>query len=198
MAKTIAEFQQEGGDPSQPKWMRDTAPEPAQPAPQRRAPRQAAPVARPVDVTDEAAMLDAPREKPQKPPRPEISQRPAEPALKQRSPVEPLPQRQPPQPIFMQKAPSQPDKRPTAKLSRQQVEDQTAEAYISPARRKRPNPKPELPAEPEVDLFSSAPPKATTPSTPNAVSSKPSSAPPAPKVPSAPPKPKAQIGRAHV
>ena len=44
-----------------------------------------------------------------------------------------------------------------AKLSRQDVEEQTEQAYISPARRKRPTPKPEPQPEPEVDLFSAAP-----------------------------------------
>ena len=49
------------------------------------------------------------------------------------------------------------DKRPATKLSRQEVEDQSAQAYVSPARRKRPTPQPTPQPEPEVDLFSPAP-----------------------------------------
>ena len=73
MAKTVAEFQQDGGptDSSQPKWMRGTA---TGESDQPRARPQATPAAirerAMVDVTDEAAALDAPRERPQKPPRP--------------------------------------------------------------------------------------------------------------------------------
>jgi hypothetical protein len=151
MAKTISEFQQER-DPSQPKWMHDTSAETSRSSSQRRAPAKA------VDVTDEAAMLDMPREaRPPKPPRPrELA--PESPA-RGRSPAEAaLPSRATAQPRFMHQQPSpQLENKPTTKLSRQEVEDQTAQAYVSPARRKKTTPKPEPTPEPEVDLFSPAP-----------------------------------------
>ena len=195
MAKTMAEFQQDSqGDPSQPKWMRSTAaPEPSQP--RRRDQPATAPRERATpDVTDEAALLDAPRELPQKPLRPTAASPPQVDSFQRGpSPVEPLPHRPSPQPKFMQQAPAQPDRRPVAKLSRQEVEHQTAQAYVSPARRKRPTPKPPVPPEPEVDLFSSAasttaPPvpsanTATRRTAPKPPASTPSPAPPKPKAP---------------
>ena len=194
VAKRMAEFQQDNqAEPSQPKWMRDTTP--AEPNPPQA--RDRAPVAdrrrRDIpDVTDEAAALDAPRERPQKPPRPVAPrQQDTEPSSRARAPAEPLAQRPSSQPRFMQQAQAQPDRRPASKLSRQDVEEQSAQAYISPARRKRPTPRPEPQPEPEVDLFSAAP--ATKPSTASTsapakqtstqLTSRPSPAPPRPKAP---------------
>ncbi|KAK4622324.1 UBA domain-containing protein 7 [Fulvia fulva] len=157
MAKTMAEFQQ-GPESSQPKWMHDSSADNSRSSSQRRLEERPRPVAKPeVDVTDEAAMLDAPRDRPQKPTRSDpgrVTQQPT----RERAPAEPLPHRPAAQPRFMQQAQPPLDKRPTTKLSRQDVEDQTAQAYVSPARRKKAAPKPEPQPEPEVDLFSSAPP----------------------------------------
>ena len=199
MAKTMAEFQQDSAasDPSQPKWMRDASVDSNRPSSQRRTQEDQPALVRQVDVTDEAALLDAPRDRPQKPPRPTAPQPPAAHlASRGRSPVESLPNRPTPQqPKFMQQAqPPQPDKRPVTKLSRQEVEDQTAQAYVSPARRQRPLPKPEVQpqAEPEVDLFSSAPP--TKPSLAPSTKSAPmktAQAPPVSRSSPAPAKPKA-------
>ena len=194
MAKTISEFQQDGvqGDPSQPKWMRganaDSTQPPTQPVenPAPRAPATAA------GLTDEAAALTAPRDKPQKPPRASAAQQIESPA-RGRSPAEPLPYRPSSQPKFMQQPQAQPDRRPATKLSRQEVEDQTAQAYVSPARRKRPTPQPSTeskPPEAEVDLFSSAPavakPTAPLPSKPARSAPISASAPP-PSKPKPPP-----------
>ncbi|KAK4544279.1 hypothetical protein LTR36_004489 [Oleoguttula mirabilis] len=160
MAKTMADFQAER-DPGQPRWMQEPSAESSRASSQRRPeerPAPRAPVRPAIDVTDEAAMLDMPREsRPAKPARPAAAERPVESPARGRSPMDPLPSSQP---TFMQQQrPLAQDKRPATKLSRQEVEDQTAQAYVSPARRKRPTPKPEPQPEPEVvDLFSSAPP----------------------------------------
>lgn len=155
MAKTMAEFQQDS-DPSRPKWMRDASVDSAA-SPRRQTEEQEKARRQQADMTNEAALLDAPRERPQKPQRPSASERPVEAPSRGRSPVERLPHRPSPQPKFTQQAPPPADRRPTSKLSRQDVEEQSAQAYVSPARRKRPTPKPEPAVEPEVDLFSPAP-----------------------------------------
>lgn len=147
VAKTVADFQgggSGGGEASsQPKWMQETSTDSSRSTSQRREPKLRKPE---IDVTDEAAMLDMPRDRPTKPARsgtPPTSELPSRPAERQS------------QPRFMQQQPPLQDKRPATKLSRQEVEEQSAQAYISPARRKRPTPSPTPAAE--VDLFSSGP-----------------------------------------
>ncbi|GAB7360756.1 hypothetical protein MBLNU230_g0630t1 [Neophaeotheca triangularis] len=196
MAKTLQEFQQaQEMDPNQPKWMRDASADSAPPAPSQRRqekapmPRQAQKPA--ADVTDEAAMLDMPRET--APPKPARSSTPRQQQQQQdlpsrgRSPADELSAsaRSSPQPRFMQQQPPPQDKRPATKLSKQEVDDQTAQAYVSPARRKRPTPKPEPQPEPEVDLFSSPAPTFTP--APSAQSQRPSK--PASTPVTTPPKP---------
>nr|OQO29019.1 hypothetical protein B0A51_04323 [Rachicladosporium sp. CCFEE 5018] len=156
MAKTMADFQQER-DSSQPRWMQEaTSGESSRASSQPRQPPRSAPRATQkstLDITNEAAMLDAPRE-----PRPSRSATPASgdeiargrPSADSRSDVAAVKPRS-----IRHEQPMAP--KPIAKLSRQAVEEQTAEAYVSPARRKRPVPKPEPTPEPEVDLFSPAP-----------------------------------------
>jgi hypothetical protein len=164
MAKTMADFQQER-DASQPKWMSEgPSGESSRASSQRRQdPRSAAQKA-----TDEAAMLDAPRERlPQRPAKPTTREASQDPLPRTRDAVHQPQQRASPQPRFMDQQPTL-DKRPATKLSRQEVEDQSAQAYISPARRKRPTPQPTPPPqpqpqpEPEVDLFGPAPTQAPT------------------------------------
>ncbi|KAM0723764.1 hypothetical protein Q7P37_000754 [Cladosporium fusiforme] len=177
MAKTVADFQQERSS-GQPKWMTEgTSGQSSRANSQRRQDtRSAAQIA-----TDEAAMLDMPREVlPQRPARPSERQSSQDPASRSREPAQPSQQGPSPQPRFMDQQPPL-DKRPTTKLSRQDVEDQSAQAYVSPARRKRPTPKPEPQPEPEVDLFGPAP--TQTQAAPKPVS-RPSAAPsPRPQAP---------------
>ena len=186
MAKTMSDFQQER-DGSQPRWMQDSGEASRDNSrPRQQPPKSAA--RKPIDSTDEAAMLDAPREaRPSKPTRPSTAELAPESPARGRSPVESLPHRPSAQPKFVQQAPPQRDRRPASKLSRQQVEEQSAEAYVSPARRKRPTPKPEPLPEPEVDLFSpapaSAPPGAPPRQAQSAPPPKPSSTPVRPKAP---------------
>lgn len=153
MAKTLSEFQQER-DPSQPKWMQDISADSSRANSQRR--QGPYPVQRAEEITDEAAMLNISRE-----PRHPKPTQPVVPAEKSpargRSPGETnLRAGRLAQPKFVaQQTLPQQDRRPATKLSRQDVEDQAAQAYVSPARRKRPTPTSEPQSEPEVDIFSS-------------------------------------------
>ncbi|KXT09547.1 hypothetical protein AC579_3033 [Pseudocercospora musae] len=180
MAKTVAEFQQDR-DPSQPKWMQEATPE-SRPSSQQRQ-RERAAAAREVDTTHEAALLDAPRERPQKPSRPVAVEKHAS-----RRPGEPLPHRPAQQPRFMQQTAPIQNKRPSSKLSRQEVEDQSAQAYVSPARRKKQTAKSEPQPELEVDLFRPAPPAANpAPSAQARPNTRPATS-PTPVRPKAPPR----------
>ena len=186
MAKTMAEFQQDA-DPNQPKWMRGSGADLERPSSQTQNREKPVAQLRQIDTTDEAAALDAPRERPQKPPRPTAPPQASAPPARGRSTIEPLPQIPSSQPKPVQRAPPQPVQRPITKLSRQEVESQTAQAYVSPARRKRPTPKPEPVPEPEVDLFATSgpPPAPVVSSVPPKPTSlpRPSPAPPKPKAP---------------
>lgn len=160
--KAVVDFQA-GHDPNQPKWMRDVEADQERSSSQRRqAPveaRERPQAAQAPDLTDEAILLETGETRPQKSsrstPRPDVPQ-----ASRGQPYQEALPVRSSSQPRSMQQAPHI-DKRPTTKLSRQEVDAQTEQAYVSPARRKRPA-KPEPQPEPEIDLFSSAPIPATT------------------------------------
>ncbi|KAF2871274.1 hypothetical protein BDV95DRAFT_629075 [Massariosphaeria phaeospora] len=158
--KAVAEFQQEG-DPSVPKWMKDAQavdnekhiPQPSRP---RQKPSSAGTAP---NVTDEAMMLEGGG----RPPKPS---RPSEKLSGSQS----APQRQPRQreefrdgapsrissqsPAIRQQSPSV-DKRPATRLTRQEVEEQSAQAYVSPARRRK--------ATPQPDLLSSEQPKPPPP-----------------------------------
>lgn len=192
MAKTIADFQQDGGgtDPSQPKWMRDPSSDSnvqrqQQPSAPPRSRRMAAD-----GVTDEAAALDGPREPSHASKRPTNAT--GEDPARGRSPAESLPQLRPQEPRFLHQAPRNADRHPVGKVSRQDVEDQSAQAYVSPARRKRPTPEPTAkPATEEVDLFTSAAASSTSQAKtvpPATSAARPT---PSPRPPPAPSKPKA-------
>ncbi|KAF3002772.1 hypothetical protein E8E14_008003 [Neopestalotiopsis sp. 37M] len=150
--KAVADFNQEGGDPNQPKWMRSAQQERPQPRE-----RQSA------SATDEAMMLDSGGRPERHAPRP--SREPSFPQdsrqdyPRDRSPA--LPSRpvaqSPAAPKWQQ---SQPSMDPKARLNKQLVEEQSAQAYVSPARRKKTTPQPQAPPEPEVDLFSTTAPVA--------------------------------------
>lgn len=194
MAKTVAEFQQER-DPSQPRWMQGASTDSSRASSQQRHAEGPAPRStiqqQHQNTTDEAAMLDAPRETaPPKPARPSTREQPFDVPSRGRSPVEIPPSRsgsrasqaRPIQLPFIEQ-----DKRPASKLSREDVESQSAQAYISPARRKRPASKVETQPEAEVDLFSPVSAKAATIPKPAVSSSKPAPAPASSK-PVAPPR----------
>ncbi|KAL9093610.1 MAG: hypothetical protein Q9159_000139 [Coniocarpon cinnabarinum] len=160
VAKAVADLQQDP-DPSQPRWLRDGQPEPGLPEPDRRHREKQA-----VRATDEAAMLDAPREVPsgkaRRPPEGRAQSTPATNPTQRQDAVAP-------QVSSAQTRPqsARPDSRPknVQRLNRQLVEDESAQAYISPARRRKQQ---NVQSEPKVeekakvngeslDIFSTAP-----------------------------------------
>ncbi|KAB5575606.1 hypothetical protein GE09DRAFT_1092681 [Coniochaeta sp. 2T2.1] len=156
--KAVAELQQEGGDPSQPKWMRDAQLDRA--ASERKA--QA-------DATDEAMMLESGGRPSRKPARPQAEGPSASgPSPRTQSPAV---RGVPPShsgalPKWQQSARASPVD-PRTRVTKQALEEESAQMYVSPARRKKtPQPPAEAPrpAEPEPDLLfnSSAPPKKPT------------------------------------
>ncbi|RAR04051.1 uba ts-n domain-containing protein [Stemphylium lycopersici] len=147
--KAMADFQQEG-DPNMPKWMRDAQAAEAAPRPgrQQRAEQSA---------TDEAMMLEA-GGRPAKPSRTSEMRHQAESLpVRQRREQEisrsGYPDRMSSQSPSQRQQPPSLDKRPATRLTREEVEEKSAQAYVSPARRKKATPQP----EPQVDLFSPEP-----------------------------------------
>ncbi|OIW29995.1 hypothetical protein CONLIGDRAFT_632100 [Coniochaeta ligniaria NRRL 30616] len=193
MQKAVAELQQDGGDPSQPKWMRDAQLDRA--TGERKA--QA-------DATDEAMMLESGARPGRRPARPQAEGRPASGASsRDQSPVitGAPPSRNNAVPKWQQSARASPLD-PRARLGRQAIEEESAQMYVSPARRKKtPQPPAETsrPVEAEPDLLfnSSAIPK--KPATLPQRSAQPSPAPPPqsrpqrPSQPASKPRPTRQI-----
>jgi hypothetical protein len=151
--KAVADFNQEGGDPNQPKWMREAAQDRQQ---QQRQREKAA-----SQVTDEAMMLEAggrpDRHAPGSSRAPQHSGPSRPSASREHSTGLPMRTSSPSAgtPKWQQ---SQPPLDARARLNKQVLEEQSAQAYVSPARRKKASPQPppqaQPPAEPEVDLFS--------------------------------------------
>jgi hypothetical protein len=144
--KAVADFQQDG-DPNVPKWMRDAQAAEAAPRPGKSR----------VDAnaTDEAMMLEA-GGRPSKPSRPsEARQHPEPLPIRQRREQDidrnGVPDRLSSQSPSQRQQPTSLDKRPATRLTRQEVEQQSSQAYTSPARRKKTTP------QPQVDLFSPEP-----------------------------------------
>lgn len=169
--KAMAEFQEGPADPGQPKWMRS-----AQQEMTERGGRD-----RPMDVTDEAMMLDSgarpdrQSRRPAQPSRPEPHQnasRDQSPALSASS------SRSAPGPRWQQnQQPSFQD--PKSRLNKQAVEEQGSQAYVSPARRKKTTPQPPTEPKPfteEPDLFSSQAPSRNLPTRPQQPSPGPTAA----------------------
>ena len=146
-------------DSSQPKWMRDKRSE--RQLPQTRSSHDANGVDVPVrkhsqkspssktspPITDEAMMLESGDVRPR--PRQRVQPSRTEPrpvygndSSRDQSPVAPIGRVSNPQPKFMQQ---QSVVQPLSKLSRQAVEEENAQSYVSPARRKKPTPKPPSP-----------------------------------------------------
>jgi len=155
--KAVSEFSQDS-DPSQPKWMRDASTERQHPKEKQTFPeavrcgteRNSTP-----DVTDEALMLEADSRPP-----PRRTKGPADPRFlasgssspRDQSPVvsNPSTGRSTPVPRWQQVTPN-PSLDPRSRLSKQAVEEQSAQAYVSPARRKKVAPPPK--AEDGSDLL---------------------------------------------
>ncbi|RMJ21740.1 UBA TS-N domain protein [Aspergillus sp. HF37] len=154
-------------DPNSPRWMRDASVH-EQPWPQeqqRRRPTPEKPSRKAETFTDEALLLE------QGAPPPPLPRRTAQPhdgrqpgagstVRPQRSPAREQNIRPP---AFMQQQQEPQGRDPKSSL-RKAVEEQSTQAYVSPARRKRPAPQP--PAPESVDLFESDAPSKTKPSAP--------------------------------
>lgn len=139
--KAVSEFQQDG-DPSQPKWMKS--------AQQERGGGEK----RRVDVTDEAMMLESGGRSGRRPGLVD-SRSSSITASRDQSPAVPGPRQSSGVPKWQQ-ASQTPSLDPRSRLSKQAVEEQSSQAYISPARRKKtPQPQQEArpPPEAEPDLL---------------------------------------------
>ncbi|KAK3378262.1 hypothetical protein B0H63DRAFT_397649 [Podospora didyma] len=146
--KVVSEFQQDG-DPNQPKWMRSAQQDQV----------GGGSGTRQVEVTDEAMMLELDAQSTQKPRRTVPDVRPqSNTSSRDHSPTVPG-QRKGPSNVLSkwQQAPQPSPLDPRSRLSKQAVEEQTAQAYVSPARRKKatPQPPPEAtkPLQSEPDLL---------------------------------------------
>lgn len=189
-------------DPNRPRWMQEASLANEDNGRASRAPRASKPQGheepqRQGNVTDEALLLEsdagrpAPkasrRPKPAEPRSPQYPERFNEIHMEDRESMTPPPfreqQEQRPQ-VQQQRRPQQPERPLKSQLNRGALEEQSAQAYVSPARRRRtPQPPKE---EPAVDLFESPKPIAPTPSPsgpPSRLASKPISPAPLPSRP---------------
>ena len=161
--QAVAEFNSDS-DSNQPKWMKEALPEAGarKPRPPQREPdannhdrmarkAQQQPTAGQMqpDVTDEALMLEADSRPPPRKSRAKVDvpQEPSRPPPPSQS-REPQELSMPPPKLMQQQV----ARDPRAKLSRQAIEDEASQAYISPARRKKTTPKPPR-TEREPDLL---------------------------------------------
>lgn len=189
--KAVADFQADA-DPSQPKWMREAAEREA--ISEQRARRAKAEAARNTpDVTEEALALESgSRPLPRKPKTSTSDSG----ASRDRSPVTAKfpPERPTSNPRWQQtrpqSRPTPPPADPRVRINKQAIEEQSAQAYVSPARRKKTTPQPQVTRDPEPEpdlLFASSQSKPTARPTPKATPSpKPST--PVPSRPKAPPR----------
>lgn len=159
--KVVTELNYES-DGSQPKWMRDDRQADSDnslPGRSVREQKARAPIT--PDVTDEAMMLESGGRPPKKHQRPTPIESRLDvginPPLRRPSPLmqSNLPERRASRP---QVAQSQPIPRAPERVSRQLVEEQSAEAYVSPARRRKAPTKP-IAQELDMDIFSNSEPE---------------------------------------
>ncbi|KAJ5995252.1 Ubiquitin-associated/translation elongation factor EF1B N-terminal eukaryote [Penicillium waksmanii] len=172
--QAVNEFNTEH-DSGQPKWMRDASSPHEEPLPPR-PPRRGETGQPQSSVTDEAMLLEGGNSGPPRKPT-----RPAAPGgndLRQPSPSQHLQQ-----PNFLQR-PSRPSSaEPRSRASRFAAEEQSAQAYVSPARRRRPQPPAPAP-ESNIDLFDSpAPSQEPKPASPAHAPQRSASVPVRPKAP---------------
>ncbi|KAK0626388.1 hypothetical protein B0T14DRAFT_448406 [Immersiella caudata] len=137
--KAVQEFQQEGGDPNQPKWMRSAQQDFTEN--EKRRP----------DVTDEAAMLESGMRPGRRPGVGGSDTRSSSNATsRDQSPAFPTRTGQGSSAPKWQQASHSSELNPRSRLSKQAVEEQSAQAYVSPARRKKTTPQPPPEAEPDL------------------------------------------------
>ncbi|KAJ6002176.1 hypothetical protein N7499_001959 [Penicillium canescens] len=151
-------------DPSQPRWMRETSSHDETPPQPQRPSRREQPAqiqTHPQDFTNEALLLESGDGRPRKPTRPRESSQPDPRSQIPRNQPSPSAAQPRQQPNFLQRPSQQGSQDPKSRLSRFAAEEQSAEAYVSPARRRRPQASPH--PEPSVDLFDSPAPSASRP-----------------------------------
>lgn len=181
-------------DPNTPRWMREASlaqesPQLQQPSSRERQQMSGPPQEKSGTLTDEALLLEAQPAKPlRRSPHPtdtvrhgadnNLLQTQPSPADSKRAPQPKLPQRPrqpqpppPPQRVI-------PNDTPKSRLSKTAIEEQSAQAYVSPARRRRPQP---TAPSPEVDLLQSSAPTATAVSKPSPAASIPQRPRPSPQ-----------------
>ncbi|RAH71799.1 UBA/TS-N domain protein [Aspergillus aculeatinus CBS 121060] len=181
-------------DPSQPRWMRET-PAHAHGEPSGDRPREdrsrtsTQPKARPENMTDEALLLESggPVRSSRNLARSNDGPAPRTASTNVRRQPSPPRDRPVQQPAFMRQTPRSEMRDPRSRLTKSAVEEQSAQAYVSPARRKRPVAQSPAP-EPQVDLFDSAAPVPAAASA-SAPKPKPSPSPAQPSRTSTPSKP---------
>lgn len=163
--QAVNEFQTEP-DPSQPRWMReaglDSTSQASEGAVTEQPSRQRTPVVQSSqDITNEALLLETGQSRPTKPrrQRDELSPVSQEDRFRRESPdiTSEYGERRTQQPAFLrqQQQPPQPppSRNPRARLNREAIDEQSSQAYISPARRKKQStPKPQT-SESEPDLL---------------------------------------------
>ncbi|KAI0805775.1 hypothetical protein GGR55DRAFT_255509 [Xylaria sp. FL0064] len=137
--KAVADFQQDGSDPSQPKWMRSAQQD-------RTMPRAEASS----DATDEALMLESGKRPEKQRSHHDAPQRKTNHGHAPSLPTRPSVQSTTPR--WQQSTPSG-STDPRARLKKQIVEEESAQAYVSPARRKKATPQPTQKTEPDEDLL---------------------------------------------
>ncbi|KAI1470033.1 uncharacterized protein F4812DRAFT_421254 [Daldinia caldariorum] len=139
--KAVADFQQEGGDSNQPKWMRSAHLD-----------RSHAEERASQSATDEALMLESGARPERHSSRPTQSRhsepRDQTPAL----PTRPRTHSPGVVPKWQQAVPPS-SRDPRARLNKQEIEEQSAQAYVSPARRKKATPQPAHSSESEPNLL---------------------------------------------
>lgn len=168
-------------DPNQPRWMRDASFARDGPRPQtssrERHQAPSRPEEKPGSLTDEALLLESqpsrPSRHPTRHPTPPVDgvQPGAASAGFRRQPP-PAAEKRMPQPEFMRQQNRFEPKDPKSRLNKAAIEEQSAQAYVSPARRKRPVAQPPV-SQRNVDLLQSSAPSPADRSRP--------SAPPAPR-----------------
>ncbi|KAH9909494.1 hypothetical protein F4778DRAFT_711690 [Xylariomycetidae sp. FL2044] len=169
--RAVADFQQEAGDPNQPKWMRSTQQD--RPSPGAKATQ---------DATDEAMMLESDR-------RPErVQKRPTQSrnnSSRANSPAVPTRAAGDASGVPKWQQPAKSGD-PRARLNKQAIEEQSAQAYVSPARRKKVAPQPAPLREPEPDLLFNSSSLSSQPRTEPTAQPAPPVSKPAPKAASRP------------
>ncbi|ORX97172.1 hypothetical protein BCR34DRAFT_628658 [Clohesyomyces aquaticus] len=152
--RAVADFQQDG-DPNMPKWMRDAQAQSQREDSESRDdapglpswPRKGPPPSATPSATDEALMLES-GGRPGKASHPIEARHTQDPHAggTRREPEQTrngLPDRMSSQSPSLRQPAQSMHKRPASKLSRQDVEEQSAQAYVSPARRKKATPQPD-------------------------------------------------------